>query len=59
MISNEIRRAKSAETLGEELARTVNYDGIEILRAAYHALTAANFHEEAALLSRIIFDAEI
>ena len=51
-------QVKVLETRGAELARQCKWNGEEILAIAFHALTEANFHKEAAKIADIMDDEE-
>ena len=57
-MNNEITldELKTLEARGAELARQCNWAGQDILAIAYHALTDANFHKEAAKLAEVFAD---
>lgn len=47
-------KEQQMEQLGQELAARCNFNKDEILEAAMNALTDANFHDEAIMLSDLI-----
>lgn len=49
-------QVKELEARGAELARRCNWAGQDIFAIAYHALTEANFHTEAAKLAETFAD---
>ena len=50
----KLDQVKELEKRGAELASSCKWDGPTIMAIAYHALTEANFHKEAAKLLDIM-----
>ena len=48
------RTTADLERMGEDIAHTCEWNGLEILRVAIAALTDANFHDESKILEQML-----